>query len=253
MTLTEIPQRPEDGLPHWENLVEALLAELVDRETEYATLNLAFAAFRTRFLSRIALLYAELDGVLSKIAEAQSAREGTQESVADAEAAAARAEASRAAAEDAAATTSSEWSDIDPEFKDLYRRAAKTFHPDLATNEEARRYRTAIMARVNAAYAAGDAEAIHQILDDEGEIVEQRGPGQHAARLRTLQRQAVKIRARLRELAAATAELEADPIFHFFREAEDDGDAAEVSLDALEADIRTRISDAKRRLRRVRR
>jgi hypothetical protein len=49
-------------------------------------------------------------------------------------------------------------------LKQLYREAAKRFHPDLAQNEEDRIWRTQIMRQVNAAFAAGDTHALRNML-----------------------------------------------------------------------------------------
>jgi hypothetical protein len=50
------------------------------------------------------------------------------------------------------------------ELKNLFRKVAKTIHPDLATNEEERAYRTRLMARANAAYRNGDKAELEKIL-----------------------------------------------------------------------------------------
>jgi hypothetical protein len=58
------------------------------------------------------------------------------------------------------------------ELKALYRTAARRFHPDLAEDDADRERRTELMARVNAAYGARDADVLRHILDspdvDEG-------------------------------------------------------------------------------------
>lgn len=48
-------------------------------------------------------------------------------------------------------------------IKRLYRQLARRFHPDLARDEAERAYRTDIMMRINAAYAAGDLEKLQAI------------------------------------------------------------------------------------------
>ena len=52
-----------------------------------------------------------------------------------------------------------------PELKKLYREAAKRVHPDTATDEEDRARRERLMKEVNAAYAAGNEDALRRILD----------------------------------------------------------------------------------------
>lgn len=53
---------------------------------------------------------------------------------------------------------------ISAEAKALFREAAKRLHPDKGQSAEDRARRTVFMARVNAAYARGDEEAIRQAL-----------------------------------------------------------------------------------------
>jgi hypothetical protein len=52
-----------------------------------------------------------------------------------------------------------------PDLKALYRDAAKRLHPDLGTDEHSRDHRTRLMAEVNAAYAAGNEEALRRIVE----------------------------------------------------------------------------------------
>ena len=50
--------------------------------------------------------------------------------------------------------------------KKLYRQLARRFHPDLASNEEDRAYRTDLMMQINAAYTAGDLERLQQLAQE---------------------------------------------------------------------------------------
>ncbi len=49
-------------------------------------------------------------------------------------------------------------------FKDLYRKVAKSVHPDLSTNEEERKWRQKLMAEANSAYTRKDFETLRSIL-----------------------------------------------------------------------------------------
>jgi DnaJ-class molecular chaperone len=51
-------------------------------------------------------------------------------------------------------------------LKKLYRDAAKRVHPDTATDETDRARRERLMKQVNAAYVAGDEDALRRILAD---------------------------------------------------------------------------------------
>ncbi len=49
-------------------------------------------------------------------------------------------------------------------IKELYRRVAKTIHPDLSTDDEERKWRQKLMAEANNAYAQEDGESLEAIL-----------------------------------------------------------------------------------------
>ncbi|MCB8967980.1 MAG: J domain-containing protein [Ardenticatenaceae bacterium] len=53
--------------------------------------------------------------------------------------------------------------DKQEDIKRLYRQLARRFHPDLASDEAEREYRTGVMMRINAAYTAGDLEKLQAI------------------------------------------------------------------------------------------
>lgn len=53
-----------------------------------------------------------------------------------------------------------------PEFKRIYREAAKLIHPDFAADPVDLERRTRFMAAANLAYQKGDAEALQRILDE---------------------------------------------------------------------------------------
>jgi hypothetical protein len=55
-------------------------------------------------------------------------------------------------------------SDAFPNIKELYRKVAKTIHPDLSTNDDERKWRQKLMAEANNAYANEDGESLQSIL-----------------------------------------------------------------------------------------
>jgi chromosome segregation ATPase len=141
-----------------------LEAELADRELALASLKAELASFEGLYLRRVGVLYAELDEWNAQLAELRAEQAGTREAKSEA------AEA-RTQAEEAYSAAHGEAADVQPftpspELKKLYREAAKRVHPDTATDEADRARRERLMKEVNAAYVAGNEDALRRILAD---------------------------------------------------------------------------------------
>ncbi len=85
--------------------------------------------------------------------------------------------------------------------KRIYRELARRFHPDRATGSGERAYRTALMASINSAYAAGDIAALRDFAEElePAQFVELR-PAE-TAEMRRLREQIAGRRRRTRRLA----------------------------------------------------
>jgi hypothetical protein len=141
-----------------------LEAELADRELALASLKAELAAFEGLYLRRVGVLYAELDEWNARLAELRAEQAGTPEAKTEAAEARSQAQESYSAAHGEAAEVQP--FTPSPELKSLYREAAKRVHPDTAVDEKDRARRERLMKEVNAAYAAGDAEVLRQVLAD---------------------------------------------------------------------------------------
>jgi hypothetical protein len=141
-----------------------LEAQLADQELFLASLKAELAAFEGLYLRRVGVLYAELDEWAALLAEQRAEHTGTPEAKTEAAEARAQAEEAYAAAHGAAAEVQPFSPSAD--LKKLYREAAKRVHPDTATDEADRARRERLMKEVNAAYAAGDEDALRRILAD---------------------------------------------------------------------------------------
>jgi hypothetical protein len=131
-----------------------------------------------------------------------------------------------------------------PELRDLYREAAKMIHPDLAADEEERDRRTKLMAALNAAYGAGDSEAISRMIDGEAARPEAIIGDDIASRLVRVLRKLAQVRSRLAELAQMGEALQVDPLITLFAQCRDPWQSGEDPLAEDEASLRTRIADA---------
>jgi hypothetical protein len=237
---------------------ERLLAELTDqlatKETEFATTGAELDRFRLHYLRRFAPLYAEIDRLEAEVASRVAVRDDTIEAHARAAETAARADESSEAL-GTAQDSASDLADVEdlrvsppPELRDLYRDAAKMIHPDLAADDEERDRRTKLMAALNAAYAAGDAEAIARMIDGEAARPEAIIGDDVASRLVRVIRKLAQVRNRLTELAQMGEALQADPLFTLFAQCRDPWQSGEDPLAEDEASLRARIADAEARL-----
>lgn len=140
-----------------------------------------------------------------------------------------------------------------PSLQRLYREAAKQFHPDLAEDEEDAEWRSVIMRRVNAAFAAGDAEALERIMKQQRTGFQS---DEADSELAQIHRKISRVRAGLAEVARRRQELVATEVGRLFLEAERLGQDAGTYLrnfvEALSAEIDIRQQQLKDIVRRNR-
>ena len=242
-----------EHLAEQERLLEELTEQLTTKEAEFAETGSAFARFRAEYLRRFAPLYAELDRFEAEIARRIAQDEATPAAHAKAADAATRAEETQRALDDGLADIADADEETGPatpapELKALYRHAAKRIHPDLATDDAEKERRHTLMAALNAAYAAGDADAIQHILDDEASRPEAITGDDIGARLMRAIRRNAQVRGRFTELVELTAALRSDPLFVLFEASRADWASAHDPLAADEASLGERIASAHARL-----
>jgi hypothetical protein len=120
---------------------------LADVELEHATLLAEVDAFYGEWMRRVGVIDVQLQGLLERIAEA------TEPEV-----------------EHPSLTATLEFVPDPPgpppteDLKTLFRDAAKRIHPDLQADGAGRGHAEAFMKRLNQAYAAGDADAIGNLV-----------------------------------------------------------------------------------------
>jgi hypothetical protein len=242
-----------EHLVEQERLLEELTEQLTAKEAEFAETGSAFARFRVEYLRRFAPLYAELDRLEAEIARRIAQEEETPAAHAKAADATARADETQRALDDGLADIADADEETGPatpapELKALYRDAAKRIHPDLATEEAEKERRHTLMAALNAAYAAGDADAIQRILNGEASRPEAITGDDIGARLMRAIRRNAQVRGRFTELVELTEALRSDPLFVLFEASRADWASANDPLAADEASLRERIASAHARL-----
>ena len=126
-------------------------------------------------------------------------------------------------------------------LKQLYRRLARRFHPDLALDEVDRTYRTDLMMAINAAYAAGNLEELERLAEEPDSI--SHAPQSLEELAADLQREVERCRRRLVEIAAELATLEEHDSAKLLRRAERAAAEERDLLAELAADLRRRITE----------
>lgn len=212
-----LPESPEQReLQAKLEILRGLEDRLVSRELELATLREELAAFERRYMRYVGARLAELDGIRAAISEILASRHPDKKELRE-EAKRAREQAteSSAAASDslAAFDPATERFSPSPEIKKLFWEIAKKIHPDLAANDEERRLRTGLMAKLNDAYSKRDESAMRAVLEEwqsQPEAVAGDGIGQEL--IRTI-RKISRAEGRLRALDEQESRLKASDFF----------------------------------------
>jgi hypothetical protein len=154
------------------------LHERIDEhEVDLAHAVERLASFRVRWLEGLGERLVECAHLRAEVAAA-IARTQTDDQQASVDADEAQSRARQAEREwEAVGAPSVPREPPDGDLKALYREAARRFHPDLASDPAECASRTEVMARVNAAYVARDADALRHILSSPDDRIEREQPG----------------------------------------------------------------------------
>lgn len=241
-----------EHLANQERLLAELTEELAASEAEFGSIRLALTQFRLAYFARFAPLYAELDRLEAELLRLVARRmpsgaPGAWAAKSRAEAAEARARESESAAKGTEAAPGIP-TPPSAEIKALYRLVAKAVHPDLAGDEEDRERRTQLMATASQAYADGDQAVLHRILDGEIARPDAIKDDESGARLVRVLRQIAQVRARLFELVALRAALEADPMWKLSDCVRVAGERGGDPLERTDRDLRRRLASVRAQL-----
>lgn len=199
--------------------LEVIAQELAEMELELATAQGELANFSTRYHHLIAGRMTELDRVQADIARARLRQVPNDAARATAaRESEARAEQSRRERQARAERTQEEGAQPEPGFapsmdlKKRFRQLAQKIHPDRASDEADRQWRTQLMSEANRAYRNGDAVALDEVFSlwaegrsDARPVMLQRSSDAIAASRTALETEVTRIRARI---AAITTELD---------------------------------------------
>lgn len=157
----ELPE--EIKIREYEALVEELSAGLAEAEEEKRSFEMDLLRFQAKYTARLGSYFLYKDMLEEAIFREEVHNEPTPENRARAREAEERAKESREGKKEEEIFPDVE---MTPELKTAYRKAMQAVHPDRATDEEDRLYRTKVSAEINAAYAKGDEETIRKLLGD---------------------------------------------------------------------------------------
>jgi hypothetical protein len=205
---------------HLQMELAQLTQEIAELELELATAQAEVADFTRRYYELVGRRMVELDAIQARLAREQ-AEHTAEGSEMRAEAQEKQEKASRSAREGERFTQASAG---EPEafrpsvdVKRLFRQIAQKIHPDRATDDADRTWRTHLMSEANRAYRAGDETALHEIaaLWQEGRR-DSTAESAAVASAPTLVRQVERMRARLLEIEAELQKLFASRLYELF-------------------------------------
>src|SRR5258706_11632752 len=161
------PLAPEEiELSKKHAVLERLKDRLADREEEMADLRAELERFEAQYTMQVGRLYADLDEIEAQIAEEEFKLVPDDEEIKKkAEELRRRAEESAKRAEEAAAHGAEKWQPT-LEAKKAYHNLARTIHHDLALDPDEKEKRHGLMAKLNAAYSAGDQKKLNKLVED---------------------------------------------------------------------------------------
>lgn len=136
--------------------------------------------------------------------------------------------------------------DYERKIRDLFRRLAKQYHPDLAHEGKKKKLHEKIMAEINQAYMAKDLDALETLAKSHGSAAGFSNlPEAETARLSLELRQ---LEAMIFEIEQTIRELDLSPAMQMRSDMKDDRPGRRDILSEMEADFRARISDLQEQL-----
>jgi hypothetical protein len=200
-----------------------LTQEVAELELELATAQAEVAEFTRRYYELVGRRMVELDAIQARLAREQAERAPENPGI-RAEAQEKQEKAQQSARESERFTRASADEPIafrpSADVKRLFRQIAQKIHPDRATDEADRAWRTHLMSEANRAYRAGDETGLQEVaaLWQEGPEGRREAPGKSVAvaSAPTLVRQVENMRARLLEIERELQKLFGSRLYELF-------------------------------------
>jgi hypothetical protein len=206
--------------------LEVLTREIAELELELATVQAEIADFSQRYHAAVGKLMVELDGLQARIAAFEAARQpedsGLKRAAEQSQAQAERSQQEQQRFEEAPNNAKSHGAQAaEPrpfspsrDLKKLYRQIAQKIHPDRASNEVDRDWRTHLMSEATRAYRNEDEVALREVL-----TLWQEGPAEGASVAsgqNALETQLQRMKARLASIQSELDRLLASRLYELF-------------------------------------
>ena len=231
----------------------SLESTLVQKELELRTLQAQLRVFEAEYFRIVGIRYAELDEIKAKILEFQARRNPENEKARQ------RAEQARFRAEESAKETRGFLEKEKPKkfspsesLKNLYRRVAKSIHPDLATDERECARRQRLMAEANRAYEEGNEARLEAILRGwESSPDRVNGEGVGAELIRVI-RKIAQVEERLQAIESEIAKLKGSELYRLKLKVEEAERKGRDLLHEMASQLDDEISLARQKLNNLR-
>lgn len=230
-----------------------LESTLVQKELELRTLQAELRVFEAEYFRIVGIRYAELDRIKAEILEFQ-ARFNPKDDEARKRAEDARFRAEESARETRGFLDGERPREFSPSesLKSLYRRVAKTIHPDLATDETECAQRQRLMAEANRAYEDGDEARLEAILRGwESSPDRVKGEGVEAELIRVI-RKIAQVEERLQAIETEIARLKGSELYQLKLKVEEAGREGRDLLNEMASQLDEEISLKREKLRNLR-
>jgi len=228
----------------------SLESTLIQKELELRTLRAEFEVFKAKYARILGVRYAELRKIEAETEEliVRLDPEGAERQK--------RAEEARFRAEEAAREArrfleKEKRQNFSPSdsLKNLYRRAAKSIHPDLTTDERERAQRQRFMAEVNRAYEDGSEARLEWILREwESSPDHVVGEGVGSELIRVI-RKIAQVEERLQAIERGIAKLKGSELYKLKLRAEEAERQGRDLLREMASELDEQISSAREELR----
>lgn len=226
--------------------------ELSQRELDSATVNADLLAFERKYFRLVGRLFADLDDledIEARIAELEANLNPTDKDAQEkAKEALHRSIDSQKSISLTSEGNKKEKFEPSDNLKKLYRQAAKTVHPDLATEINSQQLRQILMAELNLAYEKGDEEKIIDIIrqwETSPEAVE--GDGVEAELTRVI-RKIAQVQNRLLLIDSEIMALKDSTLWNLKKECDSAEEVGRDLLSEMAENLNAKILAAKGRL-----